>query len=164
MKKSALLMVLGFISVVLTVGMAPSTGVCAGPIQLNWAAFVPNTNPPASGVQQLFIDKVNERAKGELVIKYARQADPAGRRFAIEEFKRIAEPLAEAIGSPIEVWPCSDRQPSCAEQWSELGRFWRAYATVDLLNDVLTRLHYRDRKWYELGRLAHARDKLAKLF
>jgi TRAP-type C4-dicarboxylate transport system substrate-binding protein len=70
MKKAALLMVLGFISVVLMVGMATSTGVFAGPIQLNWAAFVPNTNPPASGVQQLFIDKVNERAKGELVIKY----------------------------------------------------------------------------------------------
>jgi len=70
MKKLALLMVLGFISFVLVVGMAPSTAVYAGPIELNWAGFVPNTSPPASGVQQLFIDKVNERAKGELVIKY----------------------------------------------------------------------------------------------
>ena len=42
----------------------------AEPIVLNWATFVPNTRPPASGVQRLFIDKVNEGAKGELVIKY----------------------------------------------------------------------------------------------
>ena len=70
MKRQTLLVVLGFISFVLVVGMVPSTAVYAGPIELNWAAFVPNTRPPASGVQRLFIDKVNESAKGELFIKY----------------------------------------------------------------------------------------------
>jgi TRAP-type C4-dicarboxylate transport system substrate-binding protein len=40
------------------------------PINLNWVSFVPKTNYLYQLVQSRFIDKVNERAKGELVIKF----------------------------------------------------------------------------------------------
>lgn len=39
-------------------------------IKLNWVSFLPKTQPETAGLQKMFIDKVNERAKGELVIAF----------------------------------------------------------------------------------------------
>ena len=70
MKTKRLLTVFCVMASILVVASLASTRVQAEEITLYWASFVPNTRPPASGVQQLFFEKVNERAKGELVIKY----------------------------------------------------------------------------------------------
>ena len=49
-----------------------ATPVCAAekPIKLNWVSFVATNNYIYKLVQECFIDKVNELAKGELVIKF----------------------------------------------------------------------------------------------
>lgn len=70
MKSKRLLTVFLIVALPLVIANLASPEVQAKEITLNWASFVPNTKPPASGVQQLFIDKVNARAKGELFIKY----------------------------------------------------------------------------------------------
>jgi TRAP-type C4-dicarboxylate transport system substrate-binding protein len=39
-------------------------------IKLNWVSFLPKTQPETAGFQKIFVDRVNERAKGELVIHF----------------------------------------------------------------------------------------------
>lgn len=39
-------------------------------IELDWVSFLPGTFEEVTALQELFVDRVNERAKGELVIKY----------------------------------------------------------------------------------------------
>lgn len=53
----------------LLAGLAP-TRVQANEITLTWLSFVPKNSPEAARFQKYFVDVVNEKAKGELVIKY----------------------------------------------------------------------------------------------
>jgi TRAP-type C4-dicarboxylate transport system substrate-binding protein len=70
MKKLRLLMVLGCVSFLFTAVTLPAT-VCAKEIVLKWSAFLPKSHPESKSLQARFFDKVNERAKGELSIKWA---------------------------------------------------------------------------------------------
>ncbi|MFZ0449161.1 MAG: TRAP transporter substrate-binding protein DctP [Desulfatiglandaceae bacterium] len=42
----------------------------AGEVVLNWASFLPRSHPETVSLQQALFDKINERGKGKLVIKY----------------------------------------------------------------------------------------------
>jgi len=100
---------------------------------------------------------------GLLLIECAGDTDPAIRGFALEQLRRTAGPVTEAIGQPI-TWPGQTTQPSDETLLAHAQTVWQRCVTVQLLNDVLNRLRYRDPDWYELGRLAHARERFAWLF
>jgi TRAP-type C4-dicarboxylate transport system substrate-binding protein len=68
MRSKRLLTVLSCISFILLSGFLPAKVFCADPIVLNWASMLPRTNTEAIAFQKLFADKVNEKAKGQLVI------------------------------------------------------------------------------------------------
>ena len=71
MERKRLPMVLGFILfVLLMTGALPSKGMCAERITLNWASMLPKTSTETIAIQKMFFDKVNEKAKGQLVINY----------------------------------------------------------------------------------------------
>ena len=94
---------------------------------------------------------------GPLLIGLARNGPEATRSFALQELAWIVRPMSEAVGQPLS-FSGSDTAASIdgAEQ------FWHRYVTVSLLNDVLCRLTLRDPDWVEMGRLIHARDRVAK--
>jgi len=94
------------------------------------------------------------------LIEYASESDGPIRGFLLEQFKRIAGPMAETIGRGID-WPGGEIAPGDEAKWSSVRKFWESYATKKLLNDVLRRLEIRDPKWYEVNRLLHARDRMA---
>ncbi len=60
----------GFLCVVVFLGAVPPGAICAERINLNWAGFAPKTSPETIDFQELFVDKVNDKAKGELFINY----------------------------------------------------------------------------------------------
>lgn len=99
---------------------------------------------------------------GELLITAARGTDADIAGFAMRELAWTAGPMAQAIGRPM-AWLDSDPLPTDAGSIDQLDQFWRECATTKLLNDVLARLMLRDRDWAEMGRLIHARDRVAKL-
>jgi len=70
MKRLRVLALIGIIAIFPLFGTQPSATVYAETIELKWASILPKNNPETKGFQEYFIDKVNENAKGELVIKY----------------------------------------------------------------------------------------------
>ena len=70
MKKLTTLMVLCFIAFAFMAVTYPSKAICAEPIVLKWASYLPRNNPETVALQKFFFDRINERAKGELVIEY----------------------------------------------------------------------------------------------
>ncbi|UCD27503.1 MAG: HEAT repeat domain-containing protein [Planctomycetota bacterium] len=96
---------------------------------------------------------------GELLIQYAGEAEAEVRGFMLREFRRIAGPMAEAVGQNID-WPVDDVGSQDKQQWASLQAFWQNYGTETLLNDVLRRLEIKDPRWYEVNRLLHARDRV----
>ena len=69
MKKLSLLMVIGLVSFSLMVVALPS-GVSAKEIVLNWASFLPKSHPGTKSLQKELFDKINERGKGKLFVRY----------------------------------------------------------------------------------------------
>jgi|SaaInl7_200m_RNA_FD_contig_61_1025667_length_1068_multi_3_in_0_out_0_1 TRAP-type transport system periplasmic protein len=61
-----------FTCVVLALGIMgiKADVVQAEEVTLYWASFLPKNHPETKDVQKYYMDKVNERAKGQLVIKY----------------------------------------------------------------------------------------------
>jgi TRAP-type C4-dicarboxylate transport system substrate-binding protein len=53
----------------LLTGLVPA-GVQADEITLTWLSFVPKNSPEAARFQKYYVDVVNQKARGELVIKY----------------------------------------------------------------------------------------------
>ncbi len=104
---------------------------------------------------------VGEPRGGKLLIEIGRDGPIGTRALAIKWLHRVAEPMSEAIGQPIKQWPQKDENPA---DWSQVESFWNTHADRKLLNDVLERLEERDPQWYELNRLLHAREKVARLF
>jgi len=100
---------------------------------------------------------------GLLLIERAGDVDPAIRAFALEHLRKTAGPVTETIGRPI-AWPTQSTEPLDEAFLAGARTTWQHYVTVQLLNDVLNRLRYRDPQWYEIGRLAHARERFAWLF
>jgi TRAP-type C4-dicarboxylate transport system substrate-binding protein len=78
MKMKRWTVVLGCVSLLLSMGVLPSRGISAEQFTLNWASMLPRTNTEAIAFQKLFADKVNEKAKGQLVINYKGGPDVIG--------------------------------------------------------------------------------------
>ncbi|HON67990.1 MAG TPA: hypothetical protein PLS23_15995, partial [Phycisphaerae bacterium] len=57
----------------------------------------------------------------------------------------------------------TDALPAEPAQFDDVEQFWRDRVTVTLLNDVVRRLTVRDPSWTEMGRLIHARNRVARL-
>lgn len=55
---------------VFTAVSLPTKMIYAQEITLYWASFLPKNHPETVDIQKYYIDRVNERAKGQLVIKY----------------------------------------------------------------------------------------------
>lgn len=70
MKKIKFLGISLFSVIAFLIFTLPATVVSAKEITLNWASFLPKNNPETKSFQKLFIDRVNERTKGELFIRY----------------------------------------------------------------------------------------------
>ncbi len=70
MRKKALLTSLVCVSLILATGVLPTRAISADQITLNWASMLPKTASETVALQKLFFDKVNEKAKGQLVINY----------------------------------------------------------------------------------------------
>jgi TRAP-type transport system periplasmic protein len=57
--------------VVLAVVLVPVMDICAAPIELSWVSIISKHNSPEmTAFERTFINRVNEKAKGELFIKY----------------------------------------------------------------------------------------------
>jgi len=91
------------------------------------------------------------------------ELEPQTRGYAIRELRRVAEPMAETVGWPHDWSPDGEGRLDDAKR-ADLRKFWKRHATITLLNDVLTRLERRSRKWHEVDRLLHARDRVATWF
>jgi len=71
MSRKRLLISIGSMFIVLALMVFPvQAQQKSQPINLSWISFVPTTNVLVKNFQKLFVDRVNERAKGELVIKF----------------------------------------------------------------------------------------------
>jgi hypothetical protein len=86
---------------------------------------------------------------------------PEARDFALQEARRIIEPMATTIGVVIE-WPADALTDAGTLAWERAGEFWRGHATRELLGDVLVRLDKRDPDWREVERLLHARQRVSR--
>jgi len=97
-----------------------------------------------------------------LLLTAIRGADPEIARFAWRELSWATGPMAQAIGRPMQ-WIAPDKPPTDPALLDGVEQFWRDHVTLTLLNDVVRRLTLRDPDWAEMGRLLHARDRVAKL-
>ena len=70
MKMLRLLVMFGCISFILMQGALTCGVVWAEPTVLHWVSILPKMSPETRAYQKFFVDKVNEGAKGKLVIKY----------------------------------------------------------------------------------------------
>jgi TRAP-type C4-dicarboxylate transport system substrate-binding protein len=70
MTSKRLLTALSCLSLILLTGVLPPTVNSADQIVLNWASMLPKMASETMALQKLFFDKVNEKAKGQLVINY----------------------------------------------------------------------------------------------
>ena len=105
---------------------------------------------------------LGQPAGGHQLIDLAGQSEHPGHEMALVELRRIAGPMAEAVGRPI-AWPEPGQEPTQRFR-EDLGKFWDEWGTASLLNDVLSLRYAMSPEWYELGRLRHARDKVARWF
>jgi TRAP-type C4-dicarboxylate transport system substrate-binding protein len=70
MKKVTIMLTVAWVSLIVAALWLPSAATCAEPIVLKWVSFTPKNSHETSMLQKYFFDRVNERAKGELVIQY----------------------------------------------------------------------------------------------
>ncbi len=99
---------------------------------------------------------------GPMLLAVARDPNPDIAGFALRELTWATRPMAQAIGGPIAGLD-ADPIPPDASMLAAMDAFWKEHVTVALLNDVLRRLTVRDPDWAEMGRLIHARDRVAKI-
>lgn len=99
---------------------------------------------------------------GPLLISIARSPQHPGNGLAIEALRLTVKPMTEAVGWPMP-WP-EDLATADDEFWKQLGGFWNQPGTLGLLSDIHNRRYAWDPQWYELNRLLHARDKVARFF
>lgn len=93
---------------------------------------------------------------GDLLLKAYASLSPEPQDYALQEFRRIVDPIGQTVGSPV-TWP-KDSDPQRIElSWRRLGDVWNHFATLDLLSDVLMRLERSDAGWRDVERILHAR-------
>lgn len=105
---------------------------------------------------------VGEPRGGADLIALARNPDHPAQAVALAELYALIAGMTEAVGWPIS-WPPLEVEPEPAF-WTSLDAFWKQHGNARLLSDVLTRRTTRDPRLVELGRLIHARNKIAKWF
>jgi hypothetical protein len=113
----------------------------------------------ASAAGLLFI---GEPRGGAALIELARRPDHPAHAMALAELSTLVAGMTETVGWPI-TWPPTGAEPEPAF-WANLDAFWKQHGDARLLADVITRKTTRDPRLVELGRLVHARDKIAKWF
>jgi hypothetical protein len=96
---------------------------------------------------------------GELLLAQIKGASPDVQAFAYTEFRRLAEPMTQAVGHMVD-WPEKDSVTPAA--WDRLAAAWKQCATPELLADVLERIEGGDVRWHEVNRLLHARKRVAR--
>jgi len=99
---------------------------------------------------------------GPLLLAAVRGSDAEMAAFAWRSLAWVTGPMGQAIGQPMN-WLQTDALPTEPAQFDEVEQFWRDRVTVTLLNDVVRRLTVRDPSWTEMGRLIHARNRVARL-
>jgi hypothetical protein len=99
---------------------------------------------------------------GPLLLAAARSGDTELAGFAWRELAWATGPMAQAIGRPMSRLQL-DALPTEPAGFDEVDEFWREHVSVTLLNDIVRRLTIRDPGWTEMGRLIHARNRVAKL-
>ena len=127
MKTKRFLVVVSFMFFILTMGALPPGAICTEQIVLNWAGFLPKTVSENIDFQVLFVDKVNQMAKGELVINYRGGPETISQfdlGMAVQKgvidlaFAPVGfyEPLAPGIGAAMlsELTPQEERKPGGA--------------------------------------------------
>ncbi len=105
---------------------------------------------------------LGEPRGGPALIALARRPGSPAHALALAELGGLVGAMTETVGWPI-AWPAPGVEPEPAF-WASLDAFWKEHGTTRLLDDVLTRRTSRNPRVYELGRLIHARDKIAKWF
>ena len=70
MKGVRLAVILTCMALAMVVTSIKADMVQAEEITLYWASFLPKNHPETKDVQKYYMDRINERAKGQLVIKY----------------------------------------------------------------------------------------------
>lgn len=98
---------------------------------------------------------------GELAIRDLAEANGGLRNLGLNQLARVASPMTQAIGQPME-WLDARDPVATNEQLAQLADFWRCYVTPKLLGDALTRVYVFDPQWFEMSRLIHARERVAK--
>lgn len=86
------------------------------------------------------------------------------REFAYKELYKVAGPVGETIGRPLDDWPFPAIEVTDPERWQPARARWIELVDRRLLTDVLDRLQSPGIQWIELDRLMHARNRIAKLF
>lgn len=98
---------------------------------------------------------------GPLAVQQIRGTAAAPRAWALRTLARTANPLCQAVGQPMS-WLASTPEAATDAQLNQLEVFWTKRVDSALLCDVLQRVNQLDPEWAEVGRLIHARNKVAK--
>jgi TRAP-type C4-dicarboxylate transport system substrate-binding protein len=98
MNKKKILISLTCMSIILTLLVFPVQAQKSKPVQLSWISFVPKTNVLTKNFQAMFIDKVNEKAKGELFIKFRGGPEVIG---AFDQGKAVAQGIVDIAVPPV---------------------------------------------------------------
>ncbi len=131
---------------------------------IDWlAAGVASGEPWRRAASAVGLLETGQTRGGEILIKMAPELAPDVRLLAMNGFRRIAEPMAQAIGRRID-WSVVQEGGIDDPRWADVRVFWERHATAELLSDVLARLERPDRRWKEVNRLLHARDRVATWF
>lgn len=99
MKRKGLVMLVSSIGLVLVLMALPvSAKSPTKPIKFNWISFLPKTDVLTKNFQQMFIDRVNKRAKGELVINFRGGPEAIG---AFDQGKAVQQGIVDIAIPPV---------------------------------------------------------------
>lgn len=96
---------------------------------------------------------------GKVLLDAVGQLETPALEFAATEFRRICDPMTQAVGQPLAGWPDLGRRTPDDPAWQHLRSFWDQYGHAELLAASLDRLERSDLKWHEVDRLLHARPR-----
>ena len=98
MNKKRVLISLTSITIIFALLAFPVQAQKSKPITLSWISFVPKTNVLTKNFQAMFVDKVNEKAKGELFIKFRGGPEVIG---AFDQGKAVSQGIVDIAIPPV---------------------------------------------------------------
>ncbi len=103
MKRKGLVVLVSSVCLILVLMALPvyaqqSSKSSTKPIKLNWISFVPKTNVLVRNFQTLFIDKVNQGSKGQLIINYRGGPEVMG---AFDQGKAVQQGIIDIAIPPV---------------------------------------------------------------